>query len=306
MSFSPRSVTTAVPASPRPAGPPHVGARDELLRANKQLFHQLEQSKVEMDLARFKLEQGEERHRDEQQQFKQENEELLSELFDLRKELAETREKSVMEKDFLEYELSRLREEHNACVSRLEKTHEALGITADKARALETSHGRLQIDLNGTLSTMEEASRRHELEIRRATAEARQREAELQAKLDLAAEENEALKQQLDQANDRVSSYKAELSRTVIGTDAEKLSMRHAMERLTERLEAAEGAALDPSVLSNVQFAASHSGKTRGSRAFSLAMAPSGMRSVSLAPARGRLQNMVPPTYNKMASPAPR
>lgn len=47
-----------VVSSATPAGPPHVGPRDELLRTNKHLFAQLEQTKVELELARTQCVHG--------------------------------------------------------------------------------------------------------------------------------------------------------------------------------------------------------------------------------------------------------
>ena len=79
----------------------------------------------------------------------------------------------------LNTELSGCRNELAACSHRLSKTHEALGITADKARALESSQGRLQIDLDGTLSTLEDATRRHHDELIEADTLRKRREAEL-------------------------------------------------------------------------------------------------------------------------------
>ena len=72
------------------------------------------------------------------------------------------------------------------------------------------------------------------------------------------------------------------LTASTVAADAERLALRHSIERLTERLEAAEGGSLDPAVLSNVRFAPSVSGAVRRKTAVSLAIAPSGVASVSL------------------------
>ena len=54
-----------------------------------------------------------------------------------------------------------------------------MGITADKARRLEATQGRVQIDLDGTLSTLEDATRRHKAEQAEAQEAFKRREAEL-------------------------------------------------------------------------------------------------------------------------------
>ena len=241
-----------------------------------------------------------------QRQLQEENEELQNQLLIEHKELAELRERSVMEREFLEYELSKCREEYAACHARLEKTHDALGISAEKAKRLETSHGRLQLDLNGTLSTLEEANQRHEQQHAQWVAQQRKLEAGLRQALADARGEGERLRQELEASKAREQACQERLTASTVAADAEKLALRHSIERLTERLEAAEGGSLDPAVLSNVMFAPSVSGAVRRKAAVSLAIAPSGVASVSLAPPRGRLQNMVPPTWRDRASPAPR
>lgn len=77
---------------------------------------------------------------------------------------------------------------------------------------------------------------------------------------------------------------------------AEKLALRHEIEKLQDRLEATEAQVLDPTSLQNVKFA--HVKVRRAPSAAWSHLAGSGNL-------RGRLQNMVPPTVAEMASPAP-
>lgn len=198
-----------------------------------------------------------------------------------RAEMAKRLDAAAQEKAKLEMELTMVKSELNACSARLAKTHEALGISAEKASMLEQSQGRLQIDLHGTLTTLEEASRRHKVEKASAEEEAKEREAELMEQLSAAREQASKLAQKLEAANAHTIHLKEVLAETKHEADTDRLHLRHQIERLAERIEVAEGRRLDPTVLSNIKFA----------------------KSLLIAPPRGRLQQTVPPTF--MASPAP-
>ena len=87
---------------------------------------------------------------------------------------------------------------------------------------------------------------------------------------------------------------KEALVRAEIEHEAQTLRQRHEIERLQERLETAEARALDPNVISNVQFAPAV--KVRPTTTYVHKALPS-------APPRGLYQSMVPPT--RFASPAP-
>jgi chromosome segregation ATPase len=196
-------------------------------------------------------------------------------------ELSRQRQDASAEKAQLETELTMVRNELSACSARLAKTHEALGISAEKASMLERSQGRLQIDLHGTLTTLEEASRRHKAERQEHMSEAAQREADLTAQLEASRREAAALRQKLEAANGHGAQLRHQLAKAQVDADTTHLHMKHQIERLAERIEAAEGRRLDPTVLANVKFA----------------------KTLLIAPPKGRLQQTVPPTA--WASPAP-
>ena len=147
-----------------PVGPPHVGKRDELVRENGVLWRKLETAKGDLRLAQSQCD-AQAAAREAQAIASLKEKAALEQLVEsLVAELSEARRTANAEIDGLQAELNACKTEFTACSERLAKTHEALGLTAEKARRLESSRGRLQIDLDGTLSSLEEATRRHELQ----------------------------------------------------------------------------------------------------------------------------------------------
>ena len=194
------------------AGPPHVGKRDELIKTNHSLYKQLEVALGEANSAQLKVGALEEARRNDHTRFEDRANELNDLICALQNELAEARQNGVAEKLRLEHELSVCKAQLGACSSRLERTHEALGITADKARRLESAEGRLAIDLHGTLTSLEEAGRRHELERKVAAHERQQVEGEMQVSLEAAHEHAASLSTQLEESREKVKSLKGTLS----------------------------------------------------------------------------------------------
>lgn len=273
---------SAVPLMARKVeGPPHVGRREDLLKTNKELHKMLEGKVVECQHAERIIEELGIAREKERGHAERERLRLSNEVADLHAELSRQRQDALDEKARLETELTMVRSELSACSARLAKTHEALGISAEKASMLERSQGRLQIDLHGTLTTLEEASRRHKAEQAEHQNEAAQREADLKAQLEASQAEASELTQKLEAATGHGARLRHELAKTQVDADRTQLHLKHQIERLAERIEAAEGRRLDPSVLANVKFA----------------------KSLLIAPPKGRLQQTVPPTA--WASPAP-
>lgn len=144
----------ASPTKPTsPSGPPHVGPRDALVQENAALFKQLEKTKAELANATAEVDSLNAKRAAERATYSKERAKLVSQVEMLDVELKATSGAAYSEQRRLTDALATCQAELAACSSRLQKTHAALGLTADKARALESSKGRLQIDLDGTLST---------------------------------------------------------------------------------------------------------------------------------------------------------
>ena len=116
---------------------------------------------------------------------------------------------------------------------------------------LEKSQGRLQIDLHGTLTTLEEASRRHRAEKSQTTAEAAARQEELLEALQASRSQAASLTQMLEAESARSQALKEQLAQAQVEADTERLHLRHQIERLVERVDTAESRRLDPNVLSS-------------------------------------------------------
>ena len=147
---------------PMPSGPPHVGNRNEMLSENKKLFAKCQEQAGELQWSRDRIKHLENTGAADRQKAADTQEKMQMRISELTDELAATRAAAKMEEAGLNQELASCQAELAACAMRLQKTHEALGISADKARQLESSKGRLQIDLDGTLSSLEEAQRKAE------------------------------------------------------------------------------------------------------------------------------------------------
>ena len=266
-----------------PAGPPHVGKRDELLKVNKTLDKKNLELSVALQAMEIKVANIQADREAERAQWAAENRGLADLVASLRTELAGTRSEADKEKAQLELELQTVQDELHACSQRLAKTHEALGITAEKAALLERSQGRLQIDLHGTLSTLEEASRRHREEKKQSDSSFQAREGSLLDDLESKQDQVAGLTKQLGASQGEVQRLQLALAKSEVDADTMKLHLSHEIERLCERVEMAEARRLDPKVLSNLKFSSS----------------------LLVAPPRGRLQQTVPPTFAQMASPAP-
>ena len=281
---------------PAPSGPVHAGGRHELLQAHLALHKEFTSQNATLRNTVARLNELETTREAEKQHHANLSGTLEAQLEALTEEFNATKLTMGKEQIRLNTELSGCRNELAACSHRLSKTHEALGITADKARALESSQGRIQIDLDGTLSTLEDATRRHHDELIEADTLRKRREAELIGALTQARNQVEQLTNALNESLNNAQSLKEELARLTVATDAQKLRDRHTIERLQDELEVAEGATLDPKQYAvNAKFQGVK--VKRGPGAQWTSVTGSGNL-------RGRLQNMVPPTG--FGNPAPR
>ena len=272
-------------------GPPHVGKREDLLRENKVLHKKLESKMVELQTAEMTIETLGMTREAEKANYIKESRKLTEHIAELNAELGMTKQAAQDEKRRLEMELQEVKDELSACGARLAKTHEALGITAEKAnmyrgaesepvtcfgvllvlrvllsadalnltccglclhiRRLEKSQGRLQIDLHGTLTTLEEASRRHRAEKLQTTGEAAARQEELLEALQASRSQAATLTQMLEAESARSQGLREQLAQAQVEADSERLHLRHQIERLVERVDTAEARRLDPNVLSS-------------------------------------------------------
>jgi chromosome segregation ATPase len=208
----------------------------------------------------------------------------------LHDELEATRAAAAEEAARLQAALDTCRAELHACNERLARTHATLGLTTERARVLESSRGQLQINLDGTLTTLEEATRRHaqeQAELKHARAA---REAELLQTIHQAELRAKASEVKAEVALKRARRFEEELALARRAHLDEKLALTHELERFADRLAVVEGSRLDPTRIGNVAFAAQMRGR------------PS-TASVPTTLLRGRYQRMVPPQM--MASPAP-
>ena len=276
--------------SVKPEGPPHVGSRDELVRENRALFKKLEGAQKEAQAAMEmlnNLKQGGEAAMGNARSERVTLETVISGLHD---ELEATRVAAVEEAARLQAALDTCRAELHACNERLARTHATLGLTTERARVLESSRGQLQINLDGTLTTLEEATRQHaqeQAELKHARAA---REAELLQTIHQAELRAKASEVKAEVALKRARRFEEELALARRAHLDEKLALTHELERFADRLAVAEGSRLDPTQIGNVAFAAQLRGR------------PS-TASVPTTLLRGRYQRMVPP--HMMASPAP-
>ena len=285
-------IPEVVPLQDRvPMGPPHVGKREDLLRENKVLHKKLESKMVELQTAEMTIETLGMTREAEKANYIKESRKLTEHIAELNAELGMTKQAAQDEKRRLEMELQEVKDELSACGARLAKTHEALGITAEKAnmyrgaesepvtcfgvllvlrvllsadalnltccglclhiRRLEKSQGRLQIDLHGTLTTLEEASRRHRAEKLQTTGEAAARQEELLEALQASRSQAATLTQMLEAESARSQGLREQLAQAQVEADSERLHLRHQIERLVERVDTAEARRLDPNVLSS-------------------------------------------------------
>ena len=279
-----------------PSGPPHIGKRDDMLRENKSLFGQLQSRTFEVNELRQQIGEIQYKADAEAVASADVNARLESNVEDLNAELTATRKAANIEEYRLNDELASCQTELEACSARLAKTQQALGISDDKLRMIENSRGRLQIDLDGTLTSLEEASRRHYDEAAEAKVTRERREAELLRALEQSQQQSAQLAALVEEARAQTASVQEVLDQTKAAGEAERLRLKHELERMTDRLESTEAMVLDPSVLHNVKFA-----KVKVRRVPDAAWVPLG----GSGNLRGRLQNMVPPTMSEMASPAP-
>ena len=127
-------IPEAVPLQDRvPTGPPHVGKREDLLRENKVLHKKLQSKVVELQTAEMTIETLSMTREAERANFMKESRKLMDHTSELHAELGMAKQAAQDEKRRLEMELQEVQEELSACGARLSKTHEALGITAEKA-----------------------------------------------------------------------------------------------------------------------------------------------------------------------------
>ena len=312
--------TTAV----LPRGPPHIGKRDELLKENKALFKKHEDAVSELREAERKIARlHDERAADAAVAARERN--ALEEKVALAlHEVEKVRTAAAAEQRLLQLELDRCRAELQACSGRLVKTHEALGLTADKARRLELSEGRLQIDLDGTLSTLEDAQRRHEQQWLESEEARVRRETDLTQQLHESETQRLSLERLLKASRAAAQSSKEEIARLSVAFDTEKLELTHTVERLVEKIADLEANQLDPTKLVNLSFAAAAArpplppqmsiaiphptaqGRAKiGGGCVTAKVAPTFAPRLTVSAGsgalRGRLQNMVPPS--QMASP---
>ena len=281
---------------PMPSGPPHIGKRDDMLRENKAMFAQLQSRTFEVNELRQAVGEVEYKANSAALAAADARDGLESQIEELSEALASTRKAAAAEEARLNHELSLSQAELEACSTRLAKTQEALGITDDKLRMIESSRGRLQIDLDGTLTSLEEASRKHHDDAAAAEETRVRREAELLLALEQSQAHAAMLAGMVDEARGQTASVQEVLEQTRNAGEAERLRLKHELDRMTDRLEASEAMVLDPSVLRNVKFAT-----VKVRRVPDAAWMPLG----GSGNLRGRLQNMVPPTMSEMASPAP-
>lgn len=281
----------------QPAGPPHVGTRDELVRQNRALFKQLESAQVEAQNATAEAAALQASAAATAGRADAERLALETQVAALHEELEASRASAASQASGLQAALDACRAELRACTDRLARTHASLGLTSERARVLETSKGRLQIDLDGTLSTLEEATRRHAEQQAEAEQARVEREAELVHQLQQAEQQTMAAERKGEVMRKRAARLEEALAQARQAHADQALKLTHEIERFADRLAAAEAAQLDPTKIINIAFARQlQAGKGRAGGVQSTASVPTTLL-------RGRLQKMVPPTT--MASPAP-
>jgi len=276
-----------------PSGPPHKGTRDELVRENRELFKALQSAQVETYNAAAEAGALRSGASSAMARAGTEKLNLETQIAALYEELTETRKSAESEKASLQVALDVCRTELQQCSERLARTHAALGLTSERARVLETSKGRLQIDLDGTLSTLEVATKRHAAQEVQAEKARAKREAELLEQLSEAEQRAHTAEAKAEVNKKRAARLESELAAAQQAYQTDRLRLGHELERFADRLAAAEANQLDPTRIVNIAFAQalSHGTPSRPTA------------SVPTTLLRGRLQSMVPPTM--MASPAP-
>jgi len=303
--------------APTPSGPPHIGTRDALVKENTSLFNSLQAASAELEAGRavaiaLTAAREKDAHESAERYAK-----LTKNTEEVSAELAAVQSAAATEQRRLQEALSNCQAELTACSERLFRTHETLGLTADRARVLESSQSRLQIDLDGTLSTLEEAQWRAAKQKAEAEVASARREEELLGMLRVSQANTAKLQADLGVAQDSARTFEEQLTRVKVAHERETLELRHEIERMQDRLITAEANRLDPKALTNLAFTSGAVVRPTGVVArpamgnpklvvarVGSSLAPTvnigGMRPTGM---RGRLQSMVPPS--QMASPAP-
>lgn len=309
-------VASGSPRSPcSPSGPPHIGPRDALVRENAALFKRLEQSQAELANERQTSAALTAARIAEQQSAAAERAALVLHAEQLQATLDATAEEAAIMEARLTAALAKRHAELEACAARLEKTHAALGLTDDKARQLEASKGRLQIDLDGTLNTLEDATRQHRVQQVEAEEQRVLREDALLRDVVAGAEQTAQLAAELEEANAALQRLRERHARAGVKHSAEALGLRHELERMQEKLEIAE--ATNRAINESEAPALGRLAKVRPgapligppSLVFTAKVRPMSATGATVrvradpTVLRGRLQNLVPP--KALASPAP-